>query len=272
MHSPTGLSLSGFRRLLLTAAAGLALLSGPALAKPAGKADQNKDGWSFTVGALGAYAPDYEGSDDYEFGGAPVIDITYGNFFFGRSGLGFGVPVSEDLTVGLSLVGDGGRDQDDNRALRGLGDIDATAEVKVFAEWDLGAFSLSAKVSQDVLGEGHEGMQVSLGADIPLVRSRELILSLSPSATWASDNYMNAYFGIDARQAVRSGRATYKAEAGFKDVGVSLVGIHPLNDNWAVMGIVSYQRLLGDAADSPIVDRDGTADQGTVAVGLTYQF
>ena len=37
------------------------------------------------------------------------------------------------------------------------------------------------------------------------------------ATTWASEDYMSSYFGIDASDAARSGLDRYNADAGFKD-------------------------------------------------------
>jgi outer membrane protein len=41
-----------------------------------------------------------------------------------------------------------------------------------------------------------------------------------------------------------------------------------LNERWGVEGAAEYERLLNDAADSPITEQ-GSADQYTVRVGIT---
>ena len=46
---------------------------------------------------------------------------------------------------------------------------------------------------------------------------------------------------------------------------------YALNDNWDVSGAIRYDRLLGDAASSPITAQ-GSADQGSVRLGLVRRF
>ena len=74
-------------------------------------------------------------------------------------------------------------------------------------------------------------------------------------------------------QLVQPGSRTgYKAEAGFKDAGLTAVLIHPLNKNWSVTGFAGYSRLMGDAADSPFVKDNGSPDQVMGGLGLSYTF
>jgi MltA-interacting protein MipA len=51
----------------------------------------------------------------------------------------------------------------------------------------------------------------------------QLSIAGALAATYASDDYMSDYFGIDAANAARSGLDRYSADAGFKDAGLDLV-------------------------------------------------
>jgi outer membrane scaffolding protein for murein synthesis (MipA/OmpV family) len=61
----------------------------------------------------------------------------------------------------------------------------------------------------------------------------------------------------------------YTAEAGFKDVKVSVTAGYPITNRWRLGGKVEYKRLVGDAADSPIVDDE---NQFLAGFGLSYHF
>jgi outer membrane scaffolding protein for murein synthesis (MipA/OmpV family) len=54
-----------------------------------------------------------------------------------------------------------------------------------------------------------------------------------------------------------------------KDVRVSLGTTVDLDSRWALTLNGQYTRLVGDAADSPVVE---TADQFSAMAGLTYRF
>ena len=45
-----------------------------------------------------------------------------------------------------------------------------------------------------------------------------------------------------------------------------------LTHGLSIFGIGSYSRLVGDIADSPIVDNRGSASQWQAAIGLAYTF
>jgi len=82
---------------------------------------------------------------------------------------------------------------------------------------------------------------------------------------------METYFGISPAQSARSGYDVYEADGGFKDVGVTLGLDYMFTERIGIGGRAQYKRLLGDAADSPIVDNEGSADQFLSTLFLTYR-
>ena len=45
-----------------------------------------------------------------------------------------------------------------------------------------------------------------------------------------------------------------------------------ITSHWGVFGYARYERLIGDAAKSPIVRRFGSRDQLSAGLGLSYTF
>jgi outer membrane protein len=258
--------------IIMASAAGIAM--NVAGAKAADEADttSTQSKWSVVIGGGGAYAPDYEGSDDYEFQPFPFASIVYDDFIFveGMS-LGANLLNYEGLKAGPIARYGGGRDEDDNDALDGLGDVDDSIELGGFLKYELGIWSAAMTVTQDVAG-GHEGMvaEMSTGVAVPLADN--LSSSIEASASWADGNYMDAFFGVSGAQAAKSGYDRHEAEAGFKDVGISLGLNYMVTEAVGVSGMVQYKKLLGDAADSPIVKDEGSDDQFFTGMFLTYKW
>jgi len=92
------------------------------------------------------------------------------------------------------------------------------------------------------------------------------------SVTYADDDYMDTYFSVDTKDAIRSRLKRYKAESGIKDVGVDLMLRYSMNENWSIRGIAAYLVLLEDAKDSPIVDDEGESGQFKGSVVVIYNF
>ena len=66
--------------------------------------------------------------------------------------------------------------------------------------------------------------------------------------------------------------STYDADEGFKDVGLNFRVTYKPWQNWGLMGLASYKRMVGDAADSPVVEDEGNENQFTGGVLVFYKF
>lgn len=237
-----------------------------------------EDVWSVSLGAGAIYHPDYEGSDDYETDGLPMLGISYRDFIVLRGpSLMIDVfelsdtPLADSLSFGPLVKVDMGREADDNPILRNLGDIDEGALAGLFVNYELGPVDLELEVVQDATSR-HEGLLAQVKAGYGFMLARSLRAQLEVSTTWSNDDYTQAYFGITPAQARASGLREFAAESGMKDAGASLSLHYMLTEHWRVTGRLAYKRLLGDAADSPLVEDEGSQNQGSAALIMSYQF
>jgi len=221
---------------------------------------------ALSLGVVGGYAPDYEGSDDYEFSFGPNIGFSYEDriFYKGKS-LGANVIREKNFKAGPIIAWDSGRDEDDNNRLDGLGDVDSSIEVGGFLSYRMKPMRFRMEIRQDV-NSGHDGALVELLAGTSLPFTTPLIF-VALGTTWASDDYMESFFGVDAGQSAASGLEEYNADAGIKDINLSVTAGYKLTKRWRIGGKVEYKRLMGDAADSPIV-----ADEDQFLAGITLSY
>ncbi|WGF88586.1 MipA/OmpV family protein [Marinivivus vitaminiproducens] len=235
--------------------------------------DSPDDAWAFVIGAGGGIAPEYEGSEDYDLVPYAMIRVERGPYWAALTGpeLKANVLPDETFEFGPLVRYRGERDDVSNDAVDALEDVDAAVEVGGFAAIDHDGWLAEASVVQDV-GGGHEGLLAELEAGYRFTVSEAFSLTALASTGYASGGYMSAYFGVDNDDSVRSGLDAYDADAGFKDVGLSLRARYAFSEAWALTGVASYKRLLGDAADSPVVDDEGSENQVTGIVGLSYAF
>lgn len=261
--TPTSLSARPLRRI--GARLSLALLLGgtaaPALA-------QNY------IGAAAVMAPEYEGADEMHYLPIPLIRYETEHFFLSpRAGLpALGVKWSGEapITAGLFLSAGLGRDADDARILRGLDDIDDHLVYGAFLAWEPGRFSLSAAYRR--AAESGYGAVVDLRAGYRIVQRERDVVTLGANAEWADDDHMQTWFGITPEQSARSeaGLPVYVAGSGVKSAGLSASWLHRFSDSrWALVTAAGASRLLGDARDSPVVERE-TAP--FVSLGLVRMF
>ena len=256
-------------------------------------------GSTLILGAGLRYAPDYAGSDDYKVSPLPLINYKWTDddagqpnsgyaFQWGPMDLSVGFPDGIDvgvarlarptrnLTLRLGAGYRGGRDEDDNDALDGMGAIDGQGILRVTLADEpanprgLGTF-YGLRFEADATDETN-GNTLSFYAGHKLALSEDVTLALSAYADWANENYMQSYFGVSGKQAAHSSHQRFDASSGIAEVGLKARVNWSLTEHWMLIGNAGYSRLTGDAADSPLVDDEGAADQFSVVTGLVYRF
>jgi outer membrane protein len=265
---------------LFLATGALVAAAPPALAQQAGGVAVELPEVRNFVGLGAGILPDYTGSNDYTAGAAPV-----GLMKLGESERYVRLVATE---LYLNLIDDkswsfgpvvnyrwGRSDVQDNVVDR-MQDIDGTAEAGLFAGWSwIGEddprhrLNLGVEVLHDV-GSVYDGFVASASARYFHPVSRPITLSLGVATTYGDEDYMETYFGVDAADAGRSGLPRFSAGDGIRDVRISPMMIFSLSPNWHLAGGVIYSRLVGDAADSPVVDNRGSEDQLFAGVGVAY--
>ena len=279
--------------MLRTVTALVALLAtAPALAQSANDAampNPNDQSDTFTVALGGAWIPDYEGSDDYE--GSPFAAIrgrVGGMSFFTRgtylyldllrrpeSGIDFDVgPIVGFRRERTAKV------KDD--FVTDLPERDTAIEIGGFAgvtfhgltnPYD--ALSLRLDVVSDV-GGAHKSTIFTPNIDFGTPLSRRTYIGASLSADFVAGRYAEYYYSISPAEGRIAGLPAYDADGGMKSwklsalINQSITG--DLTHGFSIFGAGSYSRLVGDIADSPIVDGRGSESQWQAALGLAYTF
>lgn len=258
--------MSNARIRILTAVILAAALASPASA-------QESRGWTVTVGGGAQIAPKFYGSEDYSIFPLP-------NFGLRREG----APVpfeSPDESFGIGLLGQDSafnfgpvgrmvskRENDDVGAP--VGNVGTSIELGGFVQAFIGRnFRLRGELRQAV--SGHDGLVGDIAADFILRNGDETIFSIGPRAHWADGDFHDAYFGVPVAIPA-AGLTTYNPGSGFYSVGARAGLTQRLGRNWGLFGYVGYDRLIGDAADSPIVRQLGSRTQLSGGAGLFIEF
>lgn len=256
---------------LATVALGLAAL---ALALPSDSAaaaqerlTKGPDRLTGFIGAGVGLVPVYEGADDYKFLAVPAFDLRYGEFYLNfRDGIGVDLINVERFEAGMGATYVRGRRAKDSP--EGVGKVKNAIGGRGFARYFFTEnLSLTTGVTHSF--GGTDGTLADLSLGYRFRPSKQIMLQPSVSLTWADGKHMRRYFGINEQQAARSGLPTFEADSGIKDVSASLGVIYSLSRHWHVSVAGGLTRYLGDAADSPINERNW---QPTLFLGTAYKF
>lgn len=217
--------------------------------------------------------PSFPGSD--RVSARPLIDVSRarGNrpFEFEAPDESFGFPVlrSGSLSFGPAINLEGGRDAEDVGAE--LPKVGFTVEAGAFAQYALSEqFRLRGELRKG-LG-GHRGLIANVGADVVARKNDAWQFSIGPRLTFADDKYQSAYFSVAPEASAASGLPVYIAEEGLQSVGATAGYLQQLAGRWGFSSYVKYDRLVGDAADSPIVRQLGSRNQFSGGIALNYTF
>jgi MipA family protein len=229
---------------------------------------------TITIGAGAQTYPKYPGADSYGINPLPIFGFRRENspmtFEAPDDGIGLGLLGRDSVVnIGPAVRFQGKRDEEDVGAA--VGDVGFTVEAGGFVEvYPVEQFRLRAELRQG-LG-GHKGLTGDIGADLIVRDENTYIFSIGPRARWADNDYHDAYFGVTPAVSGTTGLAAFDPGSGFYAVGAQAGITYRLGRNWGLQGYAGYDRLVGDAADSPIVRAFGSRDQFSGGLGLFFEF
>ena len=231
---------------------------------------------AWKAGGFVSVSPKYEGSDEYKVVGAPFVFPSFGSAsnileVRGIDDVRLKVFKNRWMVAGPLVGYQFGREEDDGDRLIGLGDIDGGVVIGAFAGLKLlptliFGVSYHRTVSGDV-----DGGQLRFGLEYEQPVSGSLTFYGKAGATYADDDYMSSYFGVTTAQSNASAAnlAAFDASSGIKDVYVGAGVKYKMSERWSLKLNGRYSRLVGDAADSPVIE---TEDQFSGSASVTYKF
>lgn len=249
-------------------------------------AEEHPD-WDLQIGAGIAYLPDYSGARASsprlrlwgdgayrtpDFGtfaidsGSLTIDPELRWDFVDKRDLGFGVLVGyrsgrSDTSPGFASANGGSARLAGQPNIRGSIDAGIEGHVAVFG------VPLFAQVRSAT--SGPQGALVNIGIYLPQSLGSAFELTLLPTVTWANGREMRAFYGVSAEQSTTTGFAAYNPPAGWENAALEAVGDWRIGIGWHLIASVAYQRLLGNAAASPLVQ---TRNQASALAGIAWSF
>ncbi|WP_378945734.1 MipA/OmpV family protein [Paracoccus sp. R86501] len=215
--------------------------------------------FSAEMGLGVSYGPDYPGSDDGEAG--PWI--IWRN-------AGFGTPTGDQaqgFAIAPSFGTEGKRDSSDNDDLAGLDDINRAYELGLRVSYGAGPVTAYGTVRRGF--DGHEGLTGEIGARYRTDLNERITLWSGAQIGYGNDKYNNTYFGVTGDESATSGLDTYAPGGGINEAAITFEARYKLNETTSLLGEVRYGKLIGDAADSPVVQEEY---QPSLRLGVTRRF
>ncbi len=250
--------------MLTTARAGAftALLVTLAVAPAAAQVTSDRIGDRWQIGGFVYVSPSFEGSKSYDTIAFPfVAPAGLGSEGFiqlrGADDLRLRLFQSGGFELGALAGYRFGRDGDDVSNVV-VDDVDGGLVLGAFAAYRAGPLAFSVSYHRQATGDDTGGL-VRFGVEHTSRLSPTFKLTAGIGTNYADDDYMTAFFAAPG----------YEPDAGFKDIHVGATATLDLSDRWSLHMIGRYAHLIGDAADSPVVETESQLYGG---LALSYKF
>jgi MipA family protein len=258
-------------KALLAAAAFPALLFATSAAAQDDSAP--KEPRRFRVALGPELLPKFPGSEDLRL--APLIDVSMARgdepFEFEAADESFAIPLinTGGFAIGPALNLEGSRRRSETDLP--VDEVGITVEAGGFAEFWLGS---SIRAHGEVLKgvNGHKGVVGNVMLDYVARDGDKWLFSVGPRVSLSDGRYQDAYFGVNPAASARTGLAVYNPGGGVHAVGASATALYQFDRSWGIYGYAKYDRLVSDAADSPIVRTIGSRNQFSGGAALTFTF
>jgi outer membrane protein len=256
---------------LLVISAGIAAVSlVPGLGTA--QAQENRD-LRVRVGLGGQMRPEYIGADDLEL--APLWDLDFARgdneFAFEAPDYSFGIPVVKTGSFSFGPAANLASSRKNSDVGAPVGKVSTTIEAGAFTDLQVSkSIHLHAEVLKG-LG-GHDGVVGQIGADQVWRDGDRYVFSIGPRLLFSDSKYQRAYFGVDPVAALATGLPLYRPSGGVHGIALASGLSYQFSPRIGMFGYARYERLVGDAAKSPIVLELGSRDQFSGGLGISYTF
>lgn len=225
--------------------------------------------FNFAIGVGAVTKRSYPGVDGYET--SADLKFTFGNLTWGKVNIGDGIGnVPENgLSLGGALRIVGSRDVADYPELAGLDDIDTAVELGFGLTYQQTNWRAFGEIRQGF--GGHEGVVGTLGADVIFHPNDRWTVTAGPRLSVGDSEYAGTYFGITGAEAARSNFNAFDAGGGVLGAGLEVSATYRIDNYWSFESLLSYEKLMNDAADSPIT-QVGSENQLSLSIGLSRAF
>jgi outer membrane protein len=217
--------------------------------------------------------PRFPGSDEVFLLPFYDVSITRGDRPFeyeaADQGVSFSLIKSTGFAFGPAIQLEGSRRR--NETDLPIDEVGTSIEAGGFVDVWLGS-SIRARGELRKGVTGHKGVVGDVMLDYVARDRDKWLFSVGPRFSLADRKYQEAYFGVTPAVSARTGLPVYAPDGGVHSVGAAATTLYQLDRHWGLYGYAKYERLIADAADSPIVRTIGSRNQFSGAVALTFTF
>ncbi|WP_427452422.1 MipA/OmpV family protein [Litorimonas sp. WD9-15] len=263
------------RHLLISAA----LLTVPTLASAQDSIFDIPEEEQLTFADLGIAAvtrETYVGSEESDLSVLPYINAQYKGRFFANPALGAGAYAirNETFRLGGSVHYSLGRDGEDTPLLDEAFDIDGGFAGLISSRLYTPIAAIDVVANVPLSGD-LDGYRIDTLVTTQFFPIENLRINPGVRATYHSGDYLDSLYGINDAQlaatTLPAGSPVTTLDFGSE---VSTLGAHmaaylDINDDFQLIGIVNYSRLVGDVEDTTLAPKK---DGITAALGLARTF
>jgi outer membrane protein len=234
---------------------------------------QDGDDLRVRVGLGAQLRPEFVGADDTAV--APLWDLDFARgsneFAFEAPDYSFGIPVISSGGFSFGPAANIASKRKESDVGASVGKVSTTFEAGAFASYELArSIHLRGEVLKGI--GGHEGLVGTIGADHIWRDGDRYVFSIGPRVLLSNARYQRAYFGVTPTAALATGLPVYDPGGGVHALAAASGLSYQFTDRFGMFGFGRYERLVGDAAKSPIVREFGSRNQLSGGLGLNYTF
>ncbi|MGO1078939.1 MipA/OmpV family protein [Inquilinus sp. CA228] len=224
-----------------------------------------------SLGLGAGVMPDFVGGGELRVEPIPIVGVRFGDIAFAATGRGIGANLVRFSGLSAGPFLDYSLGSKRSRAADGLDDLDGTGLAGLFVRYSLAPFAIEGRVGHSFAGD-FDGYVATLSGVMAFELAEGWRGRVGATALWGDGGWSDAFFGIDDGEASRSGLPAYRPGAGIQEVSLFLGSAYDITPSISLVGYVRVSRLVGEAADSPIVEAEGEAGQIAAQLGLVYRF
>ncbi|MCC2601760.1 MipA/OmpV family protein [Sphingopyxis yananensis] len=220
------------------------------------------------------FGPAFPSADRGRIG--PFVDYSRargGEFFPFEApdeSFGFNIYEKKGTAFGLAANLQGRRKASDTDGF--LPSVKRSVELGVGAQtWMTPDIRLRAEARKAI--SGHQAWVGNISADYVRQHGDDWLWSIGPRITLADGKFHRTYYGVRAVDAApASPLSPYRPKGGVHSLGLAASAQVQLTEQWGLAGYAKYERLVGDAASSPVTREYGSRNQPSIGLAVSYSF